>query len=230
MISCHARVKSASLSWSTYVRHGLGRRLSRLGERLGIHGLIYNPLLFRHFHEMAVASAPPVIDVIAGQYPQARFYADVGAGSGAYAAEAARRGLGVVACEHSPTGRRWAVRQGVDCRPFDLTREPPAAMPTGIDLSYCFEVAEHLPPELGDRLVRFLAELSPIVIFTAARPGQGGTGHLNEQPKAYWIERFTRSGMRHVPDESQALAEGFARRAVPSTWLIENVLVFRRSA
>jgi SAM-dependent methyltransferase len=60
------------------------------------------------------------------------------------------------------------------------------------DLAVCLEVAEHLPPERAATFVEDLCELAPIVLFSAAIPGQGGTGHLNEQWPAYWVELFAR--------------------------------------
>jgi SAM-dependent methyltransferase len=222
-------MKPKNIDWPTYVRRGVGRRLSMLGERLNIHWLIYNPIHFTHFHESAVANAPGVMRTFAALFPQARRYLDVGAGSGAYAAEAQRRGRDVVACEYSAKGRRIAAKQAVDCRPFDLVKEPPADVGSRpFDLAYCFEVAEHLPATLGDRLVEYLSRQAPTVIFTAAHPGQGGTGHVNEQPKSYWIERFQRAGMRHNPDLTRRVEEMFREEKLSATWLYENALVFER--
>lgn len=65
------------------------------------------------------------------------------------------------------------------------------------DLAVCLEVAEHLPAGAGDGLVRTLCDLAPVVLFSAAVPGQGGHGHLNEQWPDYWTERFRPRG-RHV--------------------------------
>ena len=33
------------------------------------------------------------------------------------------------------------------------------------------------------------------MIFTAAFPGQQGIGHINCQPKEYWLEKFTNIGL-----------------------------------
>lgn len=197
-----------------------------LGERLGIHWLIYNPLHFLHFHEHAVANAPGVIETLLDVFPETRAMADVGAGSGAFAAEAKRRGRQVVACEHSRTGRHFALKQGVDCRTFDLNRDPPASLDPPFDLAWCFEVAEHLPPALGDKLVAFLATLAPTVVFTAAHPGQGGTGHINEQPKGYWISRFNDASFQYSDSLSTAVRDGFIRSGVPAKYLVDNVMVF----
>ena len=221
-------MKPSTSSWAKYIRQGFGRRLSLLGEKLNIHWLIYNPIHFMHFHEHGLENAPGVIRAFKSVFPDAQNYIDVGAGTGAFAAEAQRAGRKVVACEHSAKGRKVAARQGVDSRPFDLMKDPPAQLEGSFDLAYCFEVAEHLPPELGERLVRYLAGLAPLVIFTAAHPGQGGTGHINEQPKTYWVEQFQKAGMRHDTDLSGRVAAAFKAQDVKAPWLIENVLVFVR--
>lgn len=62
------------------------------------------------------------------------------------------------------------------------------------DLAVCLEVAEHLPPSAADTFIAGLCELAPVVLFSAAIPGQGGTGHLNEQWPAYWTDRFDTNG------------------------------------
>jgi hypothetical protein len=209
------------------VWYGIGGRISRLGERLGSDWLIYNPIIFQAFHEMALSSAPGVIKTFEEVFPRAKHYVDVGAGSCAFAAEAVRRGHECVACEHSATARRLGRKQGVDVRPFDLTHRPPADLDGPYDLAYCFEVAEHLPASMGSDLVAYLASLAPVVVFTAAPPGQAGHGHINLQPKQYWIDQFERHALRHCPQLSRVIAESFQRHDVVS-WLVENVMVFER--
>lgn len=58
------------------------------------------------------------------------------------------------------------------------------------DCAICVEVAEHLSPEMGEGLIQSLIEASDIVLFSAAIKGQGGTGHINEQPQRYWASKF----------------------------------------
>lgn len=58
------------------------------------------------------------------------------------------------------------------------------------DLAICIEVAEHLTQEMGDVLVKSLTESSDVILFSAAVCGQGGTGHINEQPQHYWSNKF----------------------------------------
>jgi hypothetical protein len=91
------------------------------------------------------------------------------------------------------------------------------------------EVAEHLPPAFGDSLVRVLTEASPLVWFTAAQPGQGGTGHINEQLPEYWITRFRALGYEYDPQESDELRPTLARDIPSAPWLARNLLVLRRA-
>jgi hypothetical protein len=60
------------------------------------------------------------------------------------------------------------------------------------DLTICLEVAEHLPLEVSDNLIKNLTNSAPIIIFSAAFPGQTGVNHINEQPPWYWREKFNK--------------------------------------
>ncbi len=62
------------------------------------------------------------------------------------------------------------------------------------DLVECLEVAEHLPASRADSLVADLVRHAPMVLFSAATPGQGGENHVNEQPCSYWQRRFASHG------------------------------------
>lgn len=64
------------------------------------------------------------------------------------------------------------------------------------DLAICLEVAEHLPGASAETLTRDLCALAPMVAFSAAVPGQGGTHHINEQWPTYWRDLF--AGQRFV--------------------------------
>lgn len=61
-------------------------------------------------------------------------------------------------------------------------------------LALCLETAEHLTPTAGDHLVSELCRVATEIVWSAAIPGQGGDGHINEQWPAYWAERFEQHG------------------------------------
>ena len=146
---------------------------------------------------------------------------DVGCGTGIIIARLAERGVDVrgiegsgAAIAASPIGDRIEHR--------DLTRGVPQI--GSFDVCLCVEVAEHLPPATGPALVAGLTRLSDLVVFTAATPGQGGMGHLNERPHDYWAARFAEQGFEPSPLRKR-LAATIA--AVPDApWVKKNLQVF----
>ncbi|HEX5431354.1 MAG TPA: class I SAM-dependent methyltransferase [Bryobacteraceae bacterium] len=67
-------------------------------------------------------------------------------------------------------------------KPLDLERR--------FDLAISLEVAEHLPESAAETCVDNLVRHAPVILFSAAVPGQGGTSHLNEQWPEYWADKF----------------------------------------
>ncbi len=71
-------------------------------------------------------------------------------------------------------------------QPFDLGRR--------FDLVQSLEVAEHIPAARAAGFIDGIARHGDIVLFAAAVPGQGGTGHVNERPLDYWRGLFAARG------------------------------------
>ena len=92
---------------------------------------------------------------------------------------------------------RWPVDFTVGPRrPHKIHRGGPGGRsPTETcDLAICLEVAEHLTPAAGARLVKTLCSVAPVVLFSAAIPAQGGTNHINEQWQSHWADEFAAHG------------------------------------
>ncbi|MBF0246622.1 MAG: methyltransferase domain-containing protein [Alphaproteobacteria bacterium] len=70
----------------------------------------------------------------------------------------------------------------------------PINLSGSFDIAQSVEVAEHLPQASARILVAGLCERAPVVLFSAAPPGQGGRGHVNEQPYEYWRDLFAEQG------------------------------------
>ena len=88
-------------------------------------------------------------------------------------------------------------------------------------LIWSFEFVEHIHPKFVNNLLKTFSNHSDRVVLSAARPGQGGDGHFNEQPPSYWIEKFEKHGYRFdraKTDELRLINEEYA----------ENMLVFER--
>ena len=201
-------------------------RLSRIGDRRGWEWLTYHPGVFAFYHWVALRQAEGVVGSLLAGFPDARSFGDLGAGTGVYAARLTKQGRTVVAWERSRIARASARLQGVVARGFDLTSPDLTSAQSTVDVAYCFEVAEHLRPHLGRRLVEFSLQLAPIVVFSAAQPGQGGQGHINEQPLSYWTGEFERAGAKFDVDATAALRKRLADSG-SVLWIANNAQVFR---
>lgn len=70
----------------------------------------------------------------------------------------------------------------------------PIGIDRRFDLALCMETGEHLPTERSAGLVSDLVDLAPVVLFSAAVPGQGGADHINEQWPDFWAGLFAGHG------------------------------------
>lgn len=100
------------------------------------------------------------------------------------------------------------------------------------DLSICLEVAEHMNERqakngLLPTIVRYSRNL---ILFSAAQPGQPGTGHINLQPLGYWISAFEAHPYIKLSEERTAMAKQAFERILPPQYdfLPRNLLVFAR--
>ncbi|HQV57025.1 MAG TPA: class I SAM-dependent methyltransferase [Ilumatobacteraceae bacterium] len=106
----------------------------------------------------------------------------------------------------------------------DLITPPPA--PRAFDLAVSLEVAEHLPESAAEGFIDYLCALAPVVMFSAAIPGQGGEDHLNEQWPSYWADHFSRRGFECI----DALRAMFWNDDRVDWFYKQNMLLFVKSA
>lgn len=120
-----------------------------------------------------------------------RTWLDVGCGTGAALEFVLRKGILAQGLEFSnlAISQSGMEKHIVQC---DLTR--PVNLGKLFDVVWCYEVAEHLPESAAEQLVTTLAAHGRMIVFSAARPGQGGDGHINEQEKDYWRLKFECNG------------------------------------
>ncbi|MES2937414.1 MAG: methyltransferase domain-containing protein [Pseudomonadota bacterium] len=201
--------------------------LSSAGQALGWEWLVYNPLATYSFRRAALRNAPGVVRTLRAAFPQAHRVVDVGCASGIYVKEMNDRGLQAIGVEYSPKLRARAAAQGLAAYPFDLARQTPHPPGAPFDLALSLEVAEHVPGQFADAFAGYFRGLSDTVVFTAAQPGQGGPGHVNEQPRAYWIDKFAAAGFALDEERTHAVREGLLQAQV-HWYLPANVCVFRR--
>jgi SAM-dependent methyltransferase len=136
----------------------------------------------------AAAVVPIVVDLL-----RPTSVLDVGCGRGTWLAAFARFGaadvLGVDGSHVAPGDLEIASTSFLA---HDLTR--PLRLGRRFDLVVSLEVAEHLDESVASEFVGSLVAHGAAVLFSAAVPGQGGAGHVNERWPSYWAARFAEHG------------------------------------
>jgi SAM-dependent methyltransferase len=105
-------------------------------------------------------------------------------------------------------------------KPTDLNRH--FSMGRRFDAAISLEVAEHLPSDRAAGFIGDLVALSPVVIFSAAIPGQGGIGHINERWPDYWVQLFKARGYTCV----DAIRPEVWENETIEYWYRQNMFVF----
>lgn len=152
---------------------------------------------------------------------------DFGCGEGWYVKWCEDHGMLATGVEGSPAALRRAVARAVICG--DLRSTPELF---GYDVALSLEVAEHIEPDYVSVFVDHLVAAAPVVVMTAAKPGQGGLQHVNEQPDFYWIRMFGEREYRPDLTVLSQLINGIhgavAEQHYCAPWLVPNLMVFRR--
>lgn len=118
---------------------------------------------------------------------------DLGCGRGAWLAAASACGARVLEGRDGP----WVDPVSMllpEIKFRSCNMESEIVVDGRFDLAMSVEVAEHLPAGRAVSFVDVLCRASDIVLFGAAIPGQGGTGHVNEQWQSRWIALFADRG------------------------------------
>jgi hypothetical protein len=98
------------------------------------------------------------------------------------------------------------------------------------DLVTCLEVAEHLPPSQGERLINLLTSQSPNwICFTSAPPGASrDPSHRNEKPYSYWYQCFHKNKYHFDATLSAMMRVSLRRTGRVPFWYIRNFMMFGR--
>jgi len=169
------------------------------------------------------AEAHVVADILYEEY-EPDSVIDFGCGLGRYLTGFQTHGAAVHGVEGYSEAHDHAEISGDALTIHDL-REP-LELDDQYDLALCIEVAEHIPPEFDDTLVDTITAAAPRVVFTAAPPGHGGTHHVNEAPREYWIEKFERRGFEYAPAETDRLQASIQSEIDAAEWIADRPFIF----
>jgi SAM-dependent methyltransferase len=180
----------------------------------------YPRAYFANFNDGSVRSAEIVLPIVK-TLVHVTSVADFGCGTGAWLAAWQRLGVhDVVGCDGPYVDAASLL--------LDSTRFVPADLATAVrlgrrfDLVQSLEVGEHLAADAAATFVETLVSHAPIVLFSAAPPGQGGEHHVNEQPLEYWRVLFRQHGY-HALD---ALRPRIAGQKRVDPWYRYNSVFF----
>jgi hypothetical protein len=197
--------------------------------RPGIPGLssLYGGDFFREWgtaNQKYVETANIIARHLHGLFRPRRL-ADIGSGPGIYATAFRNLGVEVLAIDGVTPPPEYSSCPPDEIRDF---REPFLNVWGQFDMTFCFEVVEHIPEEKSATLLANLAQFGDLLILSYAPPHQGGIGHVNEQPKRYWVNRLAENGFAYDRDATGKILEHFKNNKTPYMWMTENICVFRR--
>ena len=155
-------------------------------------GLIYDERFYSSQSEPSSRSASAVVPLLIDLI-RPKSVVDVGCGVGTWLRAFRGNGVADILGIDGAYVDRNRLQIPEDCfLSVDLPNPP--LIDQRFDLALCLEVAEHIRESYASRLIDFITALAPVVCFSAAVPGQGGAGHVNEQWPDYWSRHFADRG------------------------------------
>ncbi len=166
-----------------------------------------------------VHAAARVLGALPPDLPRRRI-ADVGCGTGTWLAAALDAGSETcIGLEGDWVQPAMLDDARINFRAADL--EQPFEL-SPVDLVLSLEVAEHLSPRRAPGFVADLTASAPAILFSAAIPGQGGVGHVNERWQGWWAALFAQHG-RLAYDVVRPRV--WSDEAVPA-WYRQNAILY----
>jgi SAM-dependent methyltransferase len=179
----------------------------------------YDVAYYRRFSRGAARSAEVVLPLLRA-VARVRSVVDFGCGSGAWLAEWQHLGVDDVLGLDAEQAMNSLTISAENILAADLRK--PIRLGRRFDLAQSLEVAEHLPPDSGPVFVETLTAHAPLILFSAAVPGQGGEHHLNEQTHEYWRHMFSHRAFELI----DVLRPFLANNRVVEPWYRYNTLLF----
>ena len=198
----------------------------------------YGPLIFGQkfygkwfydaINEDNLRSHPSIADELANRFKPS-FVLDFGCGDGILLYELKKKGIAGLGYENADYGIKLCRDKGVDFIKFDFTQKTAPDFKRNVDIVISLEVAEHFLERYADFYYECLSKYNDakVLFFSAARVGQTGEGHVNEQPPEYWAEKFAKQGWTRERVLTEELSLSLKKKGV-SWYYWQNLQVFTR--
>lgn len=212
-----------------FIRKKAYNLLKKFGYRYNLD--IYTDDFFRENAENGIKTARWFLPLLKSHIGFSSFI-DIGCGRGHYLLAAdeigINRSLGIEGSDNA------FLNLFVDkSRILQRDLRDPVRLDETWDMAISIEVAEHIDREYSDVYLDTLTKYVNWVVMTAARPGQGGTAHVNEQNPEWWIERMKKRNfvlneeLLSKIKQDIDVAEQSGEFTEP--WLKDNLMIFRKS-
>lgn len=99
------------------------------------------------------------------------------------------------------------------------------------DCVISLETGEHIDPSGSDNFIDNLCnstEDKGFILFSAAPPGQGGTGHINCQPKSFWLNKFLTRGFVEDRKMTDLITKNWKSLKAPD-YICSNLIVLGKN-
>ena len=184
---------------------------SRLNDVAGKTSDIYNEYFYEDNQYGSYMSGVEVMKKLLPML-KSKSIIDFGCGTGTwlFAAKKINKDLNILGIDGEYVDRDFLLIDNNDFLPYNLTEY--FNLNKKFDLAISMEVAEHLDESYADIFLDNICRHSDIVLFSAAHIGQGGDGHINEQPMTYWIEKFEKRDykwidIRHIYEKNYSIED-----------------------
>jgi len=156
--------------------------------------VIYNEEFYQAQKEESLQSArlaiPVVLEIIGRKINSV---ADIGCGVGTWLSVYKEQGIDeILGVDGEYVNCNMLLINQEEFESHDLSTR--LELDRNFDLVMSLEVAEHIDGKFASIFCENLMNLSDVVFFSAAIPGQGGTYHVNEQWPNYWKRIFAQNG------------------------------------
>lgn len=197
--------------------------LPRASDKQRINRMVqYNTAFYLDQMDESYVSAKKILGILFERY-RPTSVVDLGCGVGTWLRACLDLGVTDIDGRDGDYVDRSLLKIPPECfHAADLSQ--PQTVGRRYDLAMSLEVAEHLERSSAENIVGALTRLSDVVLFSAAMPYQGGTGHSNENWLEYWAILFRRNDYVAV-DYLRPLCWNSADVCF---WYRQNVMLFAK--